>query len=101
LASINTSELFGRGANATFDYTVRGLNVASGYLLMDFVLISVFIIMLFTLRNYELRDGLLSASTVVWVISIVMWISGLVDFTRVVIAFCSLIIAIGMSYFKE
>lgn len=101
MATIDTATIFGRGENASFDFAVRGLNVASNYLFIDFVLIGIFVIVLFILRNYELRDGLLAASTITWLLSIVMWMSNFADFSRVVIAFCGIIIAIGMSYFKD
>lgn len=101
MAAINTSGLFGSGANASFSYTVQGLNTASNYLFIDFLLLAIFLIMFFMLRNYEFRDTVLSASSITWIMSIVLWISGFADFTRVVVCFAVLLIAVGMSYFKD
>lgn len=101
MATIDTTEVFGRGENASFDYAVRGLNEVSNYLFIDFILIALFLIVLFMLRNYELRDGLLASTAIVWLFSLVMWISEFTDFSRVVICFCGIIVALGMSYFKD
>ena len=101
MAEIDTSLLFGRGDNASFMYGVRGLSTVSNYLFFDFLLISLFVIVLFLLRNYEFRDGVLSASVIVWVLSLGLWISGFVDFARVVVCFCIVLVAVGMSYFKD
>ena len=101
MAAINTSSLFGSGSNASFAYTIEGLNTASNYLFMDFLLMVMFVIVIFMLRNYELRDTMLSAATITWVLSIVLWISEFTDFTRVVVCFSVLLIAVAMSYFKD
>jgi hypothetical protein len=101
MSIIDTQQLFGSGENATFTYTVKGLNVVSNYLLMDFILIVMFVIVLFILRNFELRDGLLAASTVTWLLSLVLWISDFTEFSRVVVTFCVLIIAVGMTWIKQ
>jgi len=101
MTDVNLSSVFGSGANSTFSYTVAGLNTASNYLFMDFLLITLFVIILFMLRNYELRDSLLSASVITWILSLVLWISAFSDFTRVVVCFSVVLIAVAMSYFKD
>lgn len=101
MAAINTSALWGRGENASFDYTVKGINTVSNYLFFDFLLIAMFLIVLFMLRNFEFRDGVLAASTITWMLSIVLWISEFTEFSRVVVCFSIVIVAIGMSYFKD
>jgi len=101
MAVIDTAPIFGSGVNASFGESVIGLGVASNYLFIDFLLLSIFVILLFVLRNYEFRDGFLSASTVAWFVSLVLWISEFTDFARVVFCFSMLIAAIAMSYFKE
>jgi hypothetical protein len=101
MATIDTTALFGRGENASFMYGIEGLSTVSNYLFMDFLLISMFLIVLFMLRNYEFRDGVLSSSVITWILSIILWISGFVDFARPVVCFSVVLLAIGMSYFKD
>lgn len=101
MTDVNLSSVFGSGSNSTFSYTVAGLNTASNYLFMDFLLITIFVIILFMLRNYELRDSLLTASVITWILSLVLWISNFSDFTRVVVCFSVVLIGVAMSYFKD
>jgi len=101
MAELDLTTMFGRGENASFSYNVQGLNTVSNYLFMDFLLMVMFLVVLFMLRNYELRDSFLSASTLTWILSIVLWMSGFTDFTRVVVCFSVLVVAVGMSYFKD
>jgi hypothetical protein len=101
MATVDTSLLFGRGENASFMYGIRGLSEVSNYLIMDFLLVAMFLIVLLMLRNYEFRDGVLSASVITWIFSLLLWISDFVDFARPVVCFSVLLVAIGMSYFKD
>jgi hypothetical protein len=101
MAVIDTASLFGSGANASFGNTVIGFNTISNYLFTDFLLMVMFVIIVFVLRNYEFRDSFLASSTIVWLLSLVLWISQFTDFTRVVVCFSVLVVAIAMSYFKD
>ena len=101
MGTIDATTIFGRGENATFNYAVKGVNTASNYLFVDFLLLVMFIIIIFVLRNFELRDSFLTASVVTWLFSVMLWIGDLATFSRVVVCFSVVIIAIGMSYFKD
>lgn len=101
MAVIDTAPIFGSGSNASFGDSVIGLGIASNYLFIDMLLLSVFIIVIMFLRNYEFRDIFLSASTISWFVSLILWISEFTDFTRVVVCFSILVVAVAMSYFKE
>jgi len=101
MAVIDTGVIFGSGVNASFGNSVVGLGVATNYLFIDFLLLSVFVIILFVLRNYEFRDTFLSASTILWIVSLFLWIGEFTEFSRVITCFSILVIAIASSYFKE
>lgn len=101
MAVIDTAPIFGSGVNASFGNSVIGLGVATNNLFVDLILVSVLVIVILLLRNYELRDSLLSASVMVWLVSLVLWIGSFTDFSRVIVCFSILIVSVAMSYFKE
>jgi phage-related holin len=96
---INTTNLFNNSRG--FDYTLNALNAASNFLFGDFLLVAIFVILLFSLRNSYFTDGLLSASVVTFLFSLMLWASGFIDFARVVVCFAVMIVAVAMSYMKE
>lgn len=99
MAQINTSSLF--NGTRGFDFTLNGLNTLSNYLLGDFILISIFLLIIFTLRENYFTDGMISASVVTLLLSFALWSGGFIEYTRVVICFVVFIIAISMSYIKN
>lgn len=99
MASIDLNTVF-NGTNG-FQSTFVGFNEASNYILGDMLLAAIFIILIFMLRNYEFRDTLMSSSTVLWIVSILLWAGGLTDFTRVTVCFSVLLVALLYTYVKE
>ena len=99
MAQINTSGLF--STSRGFDYTLNGLNTLSNYLLGDFILISIFLLVILTLRDNYFTDGLLSASVITLLLSFGLFASGFVDYTRVVVCFVMFLVAVAMSYAKN
>lgn len=101
MSEIDTTQIWGRGENATFIKNTQGLNVVSNYLFADFLLIALFIFMIFLLRDFKFSDSLLLASVVGFIASLFMLLAGIVDFTRPMVLFALIVVAYLFSSTKE
>lgn len=99
MASINVDTLY-NGTNG-FATVLTGFNEVTNYVFGDILLAAVFLIIIFMLRNFIFRDAFLSASTVTFIVSILFWASGFTTFTRSVVCFSILVLAIAYSYFND
>ena len=98
MTTINTTGLFGTGNNANFGYTLAGVNTISNQLLFFFILLALFVIIIFMLRNYQFKDSFLSASAIVWIFSLLFWMGGYVTFAYAVVTFSLVVLAVLFSY---
>jgi hypothetical protein len=99
MSSVDLNTVF-NGTNG-FQSTFVGFNEGSNFILGDMLLAAIFIIIIFMLRNYEFRDSLMSSTTIVWIVSLLLWAGGLTDFTRVAVTFSILLVALLYTYVKD
>lgn len=99
MASINITDVYGEN-NGLLD-NITALNTISSGLFVDFVLVSIFIMILFLMRGYEFRNTFLSSSVVVLLTSVLFWAGGIADFSRVAACFSILVIALLYSWTSE
>jgi len=99
MADINITEIYGE--NTGLLDNINALNTISNGLFIDFLLVSLFIMILFLMKAYDFRSTFLSSSSILLFTSILLWSSEIVSFSRVAVCFSILCIALLYSFIAE